>query len=145
MLLGASSEYQGSQVELSAVTDSQQSSGIEHGDVLTDLVEAVMRDGEQLDQARAAVLDAVGADGLVDACAIIANFSMLTRVADATGIPLDTELAMITEDMRDALGIDSYSASVNTPRLGRIMRALGRTLAPVVPKLMGLLARRKRD
>ena len=51
--------------------------------------EVVKRDAAALAKSRAAVRRELGADGLVDAAAIVAAFHGFVRLADATGIPYE--------------------------------------------------------
>jgi hypothetical protein len=60
--------------------------------LLEELVAAVVgNDPEPAAAARAAVIDQLGPDWLVDACAVVGNFEMMTRLADGTGARLRTE------------------------------------------------------
>jgi len=51
----------------------------------------------------------------VDACALIAAFNVVDRVADATGIPLDPMLYAGSGDVREELGLARFGSSANTP------------------------------
>ncbi len=78
--------------------------GVPHGEVLRCFAAAVLGDGDGLDEARAACVEAVGASATVQAASIIASFDGINRVADATGIRLDAETAQgmgvgITEEL----------------------------------------------
>ena len=68
--------------------------------------EAALRgDAVTLDAARAAVARLVGIDGMVDAAAVIGGFDGITRIADATGIPLEqakAESADFIEPLRNS-------------------------------------------
>ena len=44
----------------------------------------------------------------MDALTVAAGFNAITRVADATGIPLDASTAAATADLRDATGIQAF-------------------------------------
>jgi hypothetical protein len=84
--------------------------GVAHGRLLVGFAEAVLGgDVVRLDAARAALRDAVGAAGLVDAAGIVGFFNAIDRVADATGVPLEAEKAAATADWRPALGIDAFA------------------------------------
>ena len=50
---------------------------------------ATMRDDRRLAAARNTLADLLGEEAVVDSAAVIAAFNMNTRIADATGIPLD--------------------------------------------------------
>ncbi|MEM9466799.1 MAG: hypothetical protein AAGA90_15605 [Actinomycetota bacterium] len=88
-------------------------SGVAAGAELIAFAEAAVR-GEPLDDVRAAVIAAVGADGAGQAAATIAAFSGLVRVADGTGIPIDDGLAAASSDIRDELGLNDFRGAHNT-------------------------------
>ena len=86
--------------------------GVPHGHRLIAFADAVAGDDdEQLARARAELLAAIGAAGLVDAAGIVGFFTAIVRVADATGTPLDAKTAADTADFRRALGIDAFAAA----------------------------------
>ncbi len=77
--------------------------GIPHGRTLAAFAEAVLgEDDAALAEIRGDLIAAVGPEGAVDAAAVAAVFSKNDRMADATGIPLDTGGA----DLRTALGVE---------------------------------------
>ena len=91
MLLRGSGENQGLDYDLRAVSKEGFSSGVESGELLIEFANAVMSSGsERLDAARAAILERMGAKALVECAAIAANFNQMVRIADATGIPIDS-------------------------------------------------------
>jgi hypothetical protein len=57
-------------------------------------------------RARQQLADAHGHDWLVDAAAVVANFEMMTRLADGTGARLTAARLESTAAMRAELGID---------------------------------------
>ncbi len=65
-------------------------------------------DASRLATARGGVIEALGAQAAVDAIAVASMFNAITRVADATGIPLDDSTARRTDAMRAELGIDGF-------------------------------------
>jgi hypothetical protein len=74
---------------------------------LTAFVEAVLGDDDAvLAAARRAVRDAIGDAGFVDACATIASFNAVVKLADGTGIPLEDWKAERTRDLRASLSLD---------------------------------------
>lgn len=80
-----------------------------HGRTLLDLAEAVVGGSEaDVDRARAALIDAVGLEGFVDAAGVVASFNSVVRIADATGIPLEDFKRDQTTEVRAELGIDDW-------------------------------------
>jgi hypothetical protein len=51
----------------------------------------------------------------VDTCAVIAAFNVVDRIANATGIPLDTMLFSASHDLRLRLGLAAFPSAANTP------------------------------
>ena len=109
-MLRASARATGTAVDLNAIVDDgARDGGIPHGGLLSAFVEAVLDDdGTMMTDTRQRVRDALGDAGLVDAAAVIANYSALDRVADATGIPLEPAKETGTADLRAELGIDAW-------------------------------------
>jgi hypothetical protein len=142
-----SGELEGERYDLRAVTaeGAADASGVPHERELLALADAVVRgDAAELATAREGALAALGAEAFVAAAAVAANFERMDRVADATGIPLDAPLDVISAEMRAELGIVGFGSAANTPRMSAPRRLLGRALAPFARFLMPLLARRSR-
>jgi len=123
--------------------------GLPGGAALIDFVEAVVADtfdaasSEQIAQTRLAVAEALGNEAAVDAAAVIANFQRMVRIADSTGIPLDEPVAMMTQNIREELGINSYTAATHTPELNVVKSLVGRALGPFAPRLLRQIARKR--
>jgi hypothetical protein len=84
-------------------------SDVPHGGTLLAFADAVIgRDAGVLAQSREAVRRAIGAAGLSDAAAVIGGFDGITRIADATGIPLEPEKAEQTADFFGALDLGRF-------------------------------------
>jgi hypothetical protein len=90
--------------------DGDAASGVPGGGVLSAFAEAIVAGADSLAQARSAVVAALGEAAMVDAAAVVAGFNGITRIADATGIPLEPAKAEETEAWRGALGIDGFAA-----------------------------------
>jgi len=58
----------------------------------------------------------MGAQQCIDALTVAAAFNGITRVADATGIPLDHNTDGSTAALRSATGIDEFHYSAKTAR-----------------------------
>ena len=74
-------------------------------------VEACFGDGDDLAAVRDEVTTRLGADHLIDAAAAVANFHMMTRIADATGTPLDPGTAGMSLELRNDLGLDALTSA----------------------------------
>lgn len=71
-------------------------------------MEAVLGDDDvALSLARSAVRRSVGDAGFVDACATVASFNAVVKLADGTGIPLEDWKAERTLGIRAELSIDA--------------------------------------
>ena len=115
MVLRASAEADGMEVDLTAIADPARDPGIPAGRELLAFSDALLgTDTDALDAARDALLAALGGDGLVGAAMIAANFSRNDRIANATGIPLEPPFVEQSADFRDALGINDFPSARNT-------------------------------
>ncbi len=116
-MLRASVERSEGTVDLRAVVDPTVDSGITHGKALLNFAAAVVGDARaQLSVARQALRAALGDGALVQASAIIANFAMNDRAANAIGIVLEPMFVRGSVEFRAQLGIDLYPSALNTLR-----------------------------
>lgn len=144
MLLRASGETQGQRYDLHAVTDEKATSGVPHGEVLTSFAEAAVQgNAQELRAARDTLEREMGREAVVDASGVVANFQRMVRIADATGIPLDKPIAVFSVDMREELGVNDFGAAANTPRVGVVLRTVGRLAQPLLKLFMSLYAHEK--
>ena len=119
MLLGASGKQQNEEFNLNAVTDDHTSSGLRHDRWLRGLTEATInRDWLTLADIRPQAEAEMGLQQVVDTLTVAAAFNGITRVADATGIPLDESTAQITHNMRQATGIEAFNYDNKSQRYG---------------------------
>jgi hypothetical protein len=72
-------------------------------------------DEAERDAARDALRTALGPEAFVDACAVVGAFNVVDRIADATGIPLDAGLNVMSKDVRIELDLARFASSANTP------------------------------
>jgi hypothetical protein len=145
LLLRASGEVSGRSVDVHAVTDPARAdeSGVPHAAVLLALADAMVGDDEAaLGRARTRVRETLGDPQLVDAAAVVSNFERMVRIADATGIPLDGPVDMLTAAVRTELGIDRFTAAANTPPAGPLRRVLAPLLRPVLRRVLHRVGRR---
>jgi hypothetical protein len=134
-----SSEILGDSVELDAIRDGvavASESGIAHAEALIGLADAMVGGDEStLGLARERVLVELGPEALVDAVAVASNFERMVRIADGTGIPLDPPIAALSEEVREELDLDRFTASAYTPAPGAWASGVGKVarvlLAPV--------------
>ena len=116
MLLRASGESEGAEIDLSAIHGAAGDGGIEHGARLVAFTEAVMgSDEEALRRERTALREVLSDEAFVDTAAVIGSFNIVDRIADATGIPLDDMIELMTRDLREELALARFGSSANTP------------------------------
>ena len=90
--------------------------GVTHGVRLLAFTEAVMRgDDDTLARERAQLRVLVSPEAFVDACAVIAAFNVVDRVADATGIPVDPMVFSMSAAVREQLNLSRFGSAANTP------------------------------
>jgi hypothetical protein len=94
--------------------DAEVDSGLRAGAELSTFAEALVRRSDDPAAARGALLEAVGASGVIDAAGTAANFQRMTRIADAIRIPLDRDDGH-ARDFRTKMGIDQFAGAENTP------------------------------
>ena len=136
MLLRVNSQVSGDDTDLDAIVDTDVDSGIPNGSLLSQLVDTTLRpeehEAEAGSQVRQDICDAMGADALVDASAIIGNFQRMVRIADGTGIPLDKPVAVMSAEIRESLGINRFGSAGLTPKVGIVQKWLGRVMGPMM-------------
>ena len=112
-----SGQFQGSEVDLSAVNgDVKSDGGVAHAAELVAFAEAAMgEDDAALEQSREVLLAAIGPAAYVDTCAVIGAFNVVDRIADSTGIPLDDFMLSASQELRADLDLARFASSVNTP------------------------------
>lgn len=144
-MLRASVEANHGKVDLRAISEGARgdSVGVAHAAELIAFAEvAFSGEVSTLTAARDALRAKAGSAALVDAAGVIGNFERMTRIADATGIPLDAAPQLASYDFREALGLDQYASARNTPALPAWRRALAPLLAPAAKRVMARFLRR---
>ena len=117
MLLRASGKRDQQHYDLHSVTSGVGDSGVPHCDLLRTLTErAIGGEWSQLSDAREQAIQVMGAQQTADALTVVAAFNGITRVADATGIPLDDNTEAVTVEMRASTGIDNYAYVAKSAR-----------------------------
>jgi hypothetical protein len=90
MALRASARKSGGDADVMVITsDAPSDGGVLHGQLLIELVDAVIDPSADPALARRRLIDAAGPGLLVEAGAVLGMFHWNDRVADATGAPLD--------------------------------------------------------
>ena len=90
--------------------------GVPHGARLLAFTDAVLGgNAEAIERERTALCAVVSPEALVDACALIASFNVVDRIADATGIPLDPMLYAMSGEIREELRLARFRSAENTP------------------------------
>lgn len=92
---------------MAAVADRSVDAGIPGAGVILDLVDAVFV-GANLDRAREAVVAELEPESLIDAVGVYANFSMMNRLAEGTGIPIPGAAMERDAEMIETLGLDRF-------------------------------------
>lgn len=117
MLLRESGRHTNNDFNLNHVTAAEGDAGVAHGALLRELTEATISgDWLHLGEIRAEAELKMGKQQVVDALTVAAAFNGITRVADATGIPLDDNTAQVTDSMRAETGIANFDYSVKSER-----------------------------
>ncbi len=118
MLLRASGEYDGTNHNLQQIVDPEDGGQtVPHAELLLTFADVFHGgDNAALAGERDRLADTLGGDAVVDAAGVVAIFSAVVRIADATGIPLEDFKAAASVDIRAQLGIDNYRSSESRDR-----------------------------
>jgi hypothetical protein len=147
MALRESAALSGGAAELSALIEGRDAgdSGVEEGGLLLRFADAsVGDDEEELAAARSELLAAMGGAAVVDAAAVAANFQRMVRIADATGIPIDTPMEMMSRDIRVSLDLSRFEGASSTPSPGLVRRVLAPLMRRVVRGVLRVASARQR-
>ena len=109
-MLRASAQVTTIPLDPRAITDRSVDPLLPAGEALLDFVDAVLTGDEASQEVtREAVAGELGPSGLVDAAGVIANFEMMNRIADATGMPVGKGTLKRTAEWRELIGIDRFN------------------------------------
>lgn len=114
MLLGLSSSTRGSDVNYDAMASGNGEIGVAHENELVAFARSAASwdsDPAAIVQARQNLVDVMGPEGMAEAAMVVGNFTMMTRIADSTGTPLDEFSAQLSGDMRDTLGLNNLTSA----------------------------------
>lgn len=110
MMLRASAQATSTEVDIRAVNGHAGSAaiGIEFGPELLRFAESVALRSPDLPERRRELLEVAGPAVLVDAAGVAANFQRMVRIADATGIPLDSTAVEASRELRSELHMERF-------------------------------------
>ena len=120
LVLRVSADIAGQTVNMDGITDPAclEIEGVPHSGVLLRFSNAFMSlDEQQLAKAREELVAEMGSEAMIDAAGIASNFQRMVRIADSTGIPLESmgdEMDSLVEELNEAHGINNYSSAENT-------------------------------
>ncbi len=110
---------------------------IPFGDILVEFAEAAVGgDDVVLTKIRKKIIEEMGTDALIDAAAVVGNFQRMVRIANATGVPLDTPVDVLSGDLQKKLGFNRFGSAANTPDESLLQRATGNVMGPLTRGLM---------
>lgn len=107
-MLSWSASATGTPVDVEAVVDPRVDPLMPGGGDLIGLVDAVLAQSPTRDTAAATVIERLGPPALVNAAAVIANFQMMNRVADGTGMPVGKGSRLRNADLIARLGLERF-------------------------------------
>ena len=117
MLLSLSGDKTGKEYNLNAVNTPSSLAGVEDENWLRLVTElTITKDWEKLSPTREEASRVIGEQKVVDALVVASAFNGITRVADATGIPLDIDTENNTAQMRADTGIQSFDYNEKSAR-----------------------------
>lgn len=116
-MLSWSGQDDGSEIDLAALGRGEPTTQLELGGSLHAFASAAAGDDEEaLHRARAVLVaeaDSAGRDGvavMVDAAAVVANFEMMTRLADGTGARFPADVAAARASISSAFELDDVTS-----------------------------------
>jgi len=60
------------------------------------------------------VIEKLSPEAMVDAAGVASNFERMVRIADATGIQLDKRMEVLSQEVREALHLERFTAYKET-------------------------------
>ncbi|MBT7953189.1 MAG: hypothetical protein HN764_16285 [Gammaproteobacteria bacterium] len=115
-------ESSGESIDLDGLTDPActEIKGIPHSEVLLKFSNAFMAyDPEALALARDQLAKEISPEAMVDTAAIASNFQRMVRIADSTGIPVESmgdDMDAMVEELNEQLGINKYVSAANSKK-----------------------------
>lgn len=116
-MLRVSSQSEGLDANLNAVTEEDVDVGVPFSRLLRQLTEATIEmRWDDLASVRREAIDTIGRQSTIDALAVASGFNGIVRVADATGIPIDSYEDDVGKEIRSSIGIDEFHYSAKSSR-----------------------------
>jgi hypothetical protein len=138
-MLSLSAELSEATVNLQMINgdDDATEGDVAHAKALMHFAESfARRDEAALTEARAALLAEAGAEVLVDAAGVAANFQRMVRIADSTGIPLDERNVAISVGVRQELDLQRFPTAMNTPKASLKVKLLSLIARPIAKRMI---------
>ncbi len=60
------------------------------------------------------MIEKLSPEAMVDAAGVASNFERMVRIADATGIQLDKHMEVLSQEVREALHLERFTAYKET-------------------------------
>jgi hypothetical protein len=106
-MLSWSGNEQGIEIELATVREATGGANVKFARELLNFATAATElDDSAVVSAREALIEAAGVAVTIDAAAVIANFEMMTRLADSTGARMPEEVVAHCLGAATAMGVD---------------------------------------
>lgn len=124
----------GDDFDLAAINDPGKAaqSGVPHAPELLRLADAMVGDDDHaLAAARSVAQRELGDEAMVDAVAVASNFERMVRIADSTGIPVDSLLGTLAADLQQDLDLGRFASASNTPDASGGERLVGALVRPL--------------
>ncbi len=111
-MLSWSSKKSGTPADIGVIAEGAVDAGLPHGAELVAFTDAAAGiDPAALVAARAALVAVAGEPFMIDASAVVANFEMMTRVADGTGARFPEEGAVHRAAISEKLRINEFTSA----------------------------------
>ncbi len=109
MMLRASSSANDMEIDLSFIRgEAAENRAVQHAPELAELVDASINDPGSLPSARSALVEVTDQATMLDAAAVVANFEMMTRIADGTGTRHPSDRLESMSEMSTSMGLDEF-------------------------------------
>ena len=110
-MLSWSGNEQGIEIELTSVREATGGANVKFARELLNFATAATEpDDAALVSAREALIKTAGVAVTIDAAAVIANFEMMTRLADSTGARMPEEVVAQRLGVATAMGVDQATS-----------------------------------